>query len=149
VARGEITWALLRGGIYSTGFLLVMLAMGLVDSWWAVLAVPATLLIGFAFSALCMALTTYMRSWQDFEFVSLAIMPMFLFSATFFPVTAFDGVLRWVVEATPLYRGVVLCRELTTGAMSWDSLVSVAYLAAMGAFGLWLVGRRLDRLLLR
>jgi lipooligosaccharide transport system permease protein len=76
-------------------------------------------------------------------------MPMFLFSATFFPVTAFDGVLRWVVEATPLYRGVVLCRELTTGAMSWDSLVSVGYLAAMGAFGLWLVGRRLDRLLLR
>jgi lipooligosaccharide transport system permease protein len=148
VARGEITWALLRGGIYSTGFLLVMLAMGLVHSWWAVLAVPATLLIGFAFSALCMALTTYMRSWQDFEFVSLAIMPMFLFSATFFPVTAFDGVLRWVVEATPLYRGVVLCRELTTGAMSWDSLVSVGYLAVMGAFGLWLVGRRLDKLLL-
>ena len=148
VARGEITWALLRGGIYSTGFLVVMLAMGLVRSWWAVLAVPATLLIGFAFSALCMALTTYMRSWQDFEFVTLAIMPMFLFSATFFPVTAFGGVLRRVVEATPLYRGVVLCRELTTGAVSWDSLVSVGYLLAMGAFGLWLVGRRLDKLLL-
>ena len=118
VARGEITWALLRGGVYSAGFLLVMLAMGLVDSWWALLAVPATLVIGFGFSAICMALTTYMRSWQDFEFVQLAIMPMFLFSATFFPVTAFDGVLRWVVEATPLYRGVVLCRELTTGAVS-------------------------------
>ena len=71
VARGEITRALLRGGVYSTGFLLVMLAMGLVESWWAVLAVPATLLIGFAFSGACMALTTYMRSWQDFEFVSL------------------------------------------------------------------------------
>jgi lipooligosaccharide transport system permease protein len=148
VARGELSWSLLRGGIYSAAFLLVMVAMGLVHAWWALLAVPATLLIGFAFSALCMALTTYMRSWQDFEFVSLAIMPMFLFSATFFPVTAFGGVLRWVVEATPLYRGVVLCRELTTGAMSWDSLVSVGYLAAMGGFGLWLVGRRLDKLLL-
>ncbi len=149
VARGEITWALLRGGVYSAGFLLVMVAMGLVDSWWAVLAVPATLVIGFGFSAICMALTTYMRSWQDFEFVQLAIMPMFLFSATFFPITAFDGALRWVVEATPLYRGVVLCRELTTGAVSMDSVISVVYLLAMGLVGLYVVSRRLDKLLLR
>jgi lipooligosaccharide transport system permease protein len=148
VARGEITWALLRGGVYSTGFLLVMLVMGLVESWWAVLAVPATLLIGFAFSGACMALTTYMRSWQDFEFVSLGIMPLFLFSATFFPITAFDGALRWVVEASPLYRGVVLCRELTTGAVSVDSLVSVVYLLVMGLAGLLVVSRRLDKLLL-
>jgi lipooligosaccharide transport system permease protein len=149
VARGEITWALLRGGVYSTGFLVVMVAMGLVESWWAVLAVPATLLIGFGFSAVCMALTTFMRSWQDFEFVSLAIMPLFLFSATFFPVSAFgDGPLRWVVEASPLYRGVVLCRELTTGAVSLDSLVSVVYLLVMGIGGLYVVSRRLDKLLL-
>lgn len=148
VARGEIGWSLMRGGIYSTGFLVVMLAMGLVGSWWAVLAVPATLLIGFAFAAVGMALTTWMRSWQDFEYVQLAIMPMFLFSATFFPVTAFHGVLRWVIEATPLYRGVVLCRELTTGIVTVDSLVSVAYLAAMGVIGLAVVSRRLDKLLL-
>ncbi len=75
-------------------------------------------------------------------------MPMFLFSATFFPVTAFDGVLRWVVEATPLYRGVVLCRELTTGALSWASAVSVVYLVVMGLIGLAVVRRRLDKLLL-
>jgi lipooligosaccharide transport system permease protein len=148
VAAGEISWALLRGGIYSTGFLLVMLAMGLVDSWWALLALPATLLIGFAFAGAGMALTTFMRSWQDFEYVQLAIIPMFLFSATFFPVTAFDGLLRWVVEATPLYRGVVLCRELTTGAVSVDSAISVGYLLAMGGVGLLIAGRRLDKLLL-
>jgi lipooligosaccharide transport system permease protein len=76
-------------------------------------------------------------------------MPLFLFSATFFPVTAFDGVLRWVVEASPLYRGVVLCRELTTGAVSWDSAVSVVYLLVMGLAGLYVVSRRLDKLLLR
>jgi lipooligosaccharide transport system permease protein len=149
VARGEIAWALMRGGIYSTGFLAVMLVMGLVGSWWAVLVVPAALLIGFAFSGACMALTTYMRSWQDFEYVQLAIMPMFLFSATFFPLTAFHGVLRWVVEATPLYRGVVLCRELSTGLVTAESLVSVVYLAVMGAVGLVVVSRRLDKLLLR
>ncbi len=82
--------------------------MGLVDSWWALLALPATVLIGFAFAGVGMALTTFMRSWQDFEYIQLAIMPMFLFSATFFPIDAYDGVLRWIVEATPLYRGVVL-----------------------------------------
>ena len=75
-------------------------------------------------------------------------MPMFLFSATFFPITAFPRWLRWVVEVTPLYRGVVLCRELTTGALSWESAVSVVYLVAMGLVGLPIVRRRLDKLLL-
>ncbi len=68
-----------------------MVAMGLVDSWWAVLALPAALLIGFAFSAVCMALTTCMKSWQDFDKITLVQLPLFLFSATFFPITAFDG----------------------------------------------------------
>ena len=148
VAVGELTWSLTRGGLYSTAFLLVMLAMGMVSSWWALLAVPATLLIGLAFGGICMALTTYMRSWQDFEYINLAVLPMFLFSATFFPVTAFPGALRWVVEVTPLYRGVVLCRELTTGVVTAGSLVSVVYLVAMGLVGLHIVSRRLDRLLL-
>jgi lipooligosaccharide transport system permease protein len=148
VARGEISWALLRGGVYSLGFLLIMAAMGLVESWWGVLAVPATLLIGFAFAGVCMALTTWMRSWQDFEFIQLTILPMFLFSATFFPVTAYDGWLRGVVEVTPLYRSVVLCRELTTGVLTSASAISVAYLLAMGLAGLYVVHRRLDKLLL-
>ena len=144
IARGEIAWGQLRGGSYSAMFLVVMAAMGLVHSWWAVLALPAALLIGFAFSAVCMALTTYMKSWQDFDKITLVQLPLFLFSATFFPITAFDGWLRWVVEATPLYRGVVLCRELTTGAVTWASAVSVVYLVVMGLIGLLVVRRRLD-----
>ena len=148
IARGELTWSLLRGGIYSAAFLLVMVLMGLVSSWWAVLAVPAALLIGLAFGGICMALTTWMRTWQDFEWITLATIPMFLFSATFFPVEAYPPVVRWIVEATPLYRGVVLCRELTTGAMSWASVVSVVYLVVMGLVGLAIVRRRLERLLL-
>jgi lipooligosaccharide transport system permease protein len=148
IARGELTWSLLRGGIYSAAFLLVMIAMGLVHSWWAVLAVPACLLIGLAFGGACMALTTYMRSWQDFEYVTLASLPLFLFSATFFPLSAFPTAVQWVVEVTPLYRGVVLVRELTTGVVTWESAVSVVYLVAMGLAGLVVVGRRLDKLLL-
>lgn len=148
VARGEIVWGQLRGGSYSAAFLLVMVAMGLVSSWWAVLALPAALLIGFAFSAICMALTTFMKSWQDFDKITMIQLPMFLFSATFFPLSAFDGWLRVVVECTPLYRGVVLCRELTTGAVTIDSVVSAVYLVAMGLLGLAIVRRRLDALLL-
>jgi lipooligosaccharide transport system permease protein len=148
VARGEIAWAVLRGGIYSGVFLLVMVSMGLVGSWWALLVVPAALLIGFCFSGIGLALTTWMRSWQDFEFIQLAIMPMFLFSATFFPVTAYPEAIRWFVEITPLYRGVLLVRELSTGALSWGTLVSVVYLATLGLIGLRIASRRLGRLLL-
>ncbi|WP_139984040.1 ABC transporter permease [Nocardioides litoris] len=148
VAIGEVVWGQLRGGSYSAAFLVVMLALGYVRSWWALLALPAALLIGFAFSAAAMAWTTWFTSWQDFEKVSLVQVPLFLFSATFFPITAFDGWLRWVVEVTPLYRGVVLCRELTTGLVTVESAISVVYLLAMGAVGLYLVRRRLDALLL-
>jgi lipooligosaccharide transport system permease protein len=149
VATGEVAWALLRGGVYSAGFLVVMTAMGLVDSWLAVLALPATLVVGFAFAGVGMALTTFMRSWQDFEFVQLAILPMFLFSATFYPVSAYPAALQWVVELTPLYRAVVLCRELVTGTLSLGSLASVAYLLVMGGVGLYVASGRLGRLLLR
>lgn len=149
VARGEIAWGQLRGGTYSAAFLVVMGLMGMLHSWWAVLALPAALLIGFAFSAVCMALTTYMRSWQDFDLITLAQLPLLLFSATFFPITAFPEAVRWVVEVTPLYRGVLLCRELTTGAVTMASLWSMLYLLAMGLGGLLLVRRRLDVLLLK
>ncbi len=148
IAVGELAWCLLRSGLYSAGFLGVMVALGLTHSWLAVLALPASLLIGFAVASVGMALTTYMRSWQDFELITLATMPMFLFSATFFPITAYPEWLRWVVEATPLYRGVVLCRELTTGHVTSASLVSVVYLLVMGAIGLSVVSRRLEKLLL-
>lgn len=147
VARGEIAFGLIRGGIYSAAFVLVMLAMGLISSWWAVLALPAALLLAFAFSSVGMALTTYMRNWQDFEKVTLIQLPLFLFSATFFPASALGG-WSWLVEITPLYRGVVLCRELTTGALTSASAVSVVYLTVMGVLGLIVVRRRLSVLLL-
>ncbi len=148
VATGEIVWGQLRGGSYAVVFLIVMAAMGLVESWWAVLALPAVLLIGFAFSAVCMAATTWIRNFQDFDKITLVQLPLFLFSATFFPIDSYSEPMRWVIECTPLYRGVVLCRELTLGAVGISSLVSVVYLVAMGLLGLLVVRRRLDRLLL-
>jgi lipooligosaccharide transport system permease protein len=149
VATGEVTWALLRGACYSAMFIVVMLVMGLVESWWALLALPASVLIGYAFAGAGMAMTTFMRSWQDFEFVQLATMPMFLFSATFYPLETYPGAIRWLVEITPLYQGVALERALTTGAVSWTLLINALYLVAMGTAGMYVASRRLGKLLLK
>lgn len=148
IVRADLAWALMRGGIYSAAFLLVMLAMGMLSSPLAVLALPGAMLTGFAFGGVGFALTTFMRSWQDFEMVTLAMMPLLLFSATFFPLAAYPEAMRWVVELTPLYRAVVLARELCTGLVSWASLVSVVYLFVMGAAGLALAARRTHRILM-
>jgi lipooligosaccharide transport system permease protein len=149
VALGEITWALLRGTVYSFGFVVVMLAMGLVDSAWAVLALPAATLIGYAFGAVGMAATTYFRSWQDFEWVTIATLPMFLFSATFYPLATYPDFLQPIVAATPLYQGVALLRGLTTGAVSAELWWHVLYLVVLGVVGLAIASRRLGRLLLK
>lgn len=148
VAVGEIGWALMRGTFYSAAFLVVMLAMGLIASWWAVLALPAAVLIGFAFAAVGTAATTYMKSWQDFEYVTLVSLPMFLFSATFYPLSTYPEGLQWVVRLSPLYHAAALLRELTTGAVTGASLMHVSVLAALGLVGVLITGRRLEKLLL-
>jgi lipooligosaccharide transport system permease protein len=149
VAVGELGWALIRGGLYAIGFMAVMVVLGLVVSPWVVLAVPAALLIGFAFGAVGMAATSFMKTWQDFDLIQLVVLPLFLFSATFYPIETYPEALQVFVQLTPLYQGVDLIRSLTVGAISPILLVHVAYLLAMGIAGLLVVSRRLDRLLLK
>lgn len=148
VAVGEIAWSLIRGGLYATTFLIVAWLVGTVHSWWALLAVPAATLIGFAFSAVGMFGTTFMRSWVDFDYVTLVIQPMFLFSATFFPLSTYPGGVRSIVQVTPLYHGVALERALMLGEVGPRLLVHVAYLAIMGLVGMVLAARRIEKLLL-
>ena len=148
IAVGETAFALFRGLIYAVGFFTVILALGLVYSWWALLALPATVFIGFAFAGAGIAAVTYMRSWQDFDILNLAVLPMFLFSATFFPLSTYPGWLQAVVQVTPLYHAVSLLRGLTTGAVGGAQLVDVAYLAVLGLGGAWLASRRIAKLLL-
>ncbi len=147
IALGEVTWALLRGATYSTGFLVTMAAFGDIASWWAVLALPVAVLIGFAFAGAGLGATTFMRSFIDFDYVNMAMIPLFLFSATFFPLSRYPGGLQVVIRCTPLYQGVVLERSLVVGDVHWTLLVHAAYLAAMGAAGLWVATRRLGLLL--
>jgi lipooligosaccharide transport system permease protein len=149
VALGEIGWAVIRSTLYALGFVAVILVLGLVRSPWAVFAVPAATLLAFAFAAVGMAATTFMRSWQDFDLINLAVLPMFLFSGTFYPLTAYPEALRVFIELTPLWQGVDMIRALITGAVDPSILWHVAYLGVMGLIGLAIVGRRLDRMLLK
>jgi lipooligosaccharide transport system permease protein len=145
VALGEILVALMRGVVYAAGFLVVMLVMGLVHSWWALLALPAATLIAFAFAAVGIALTTLMRHSEDARLVQLALLPVFLFSTTFYPLSEYGPVLQVLVQVTPLYQGIELLRALTTGTVDASLLGHVAYLAAMSAIALSVATRRLDR----
>jgi lipooligosaccharide transport system permease protein len=149
VAVGETMWAVVRALLYSAAFFIVIALLGLVDSWWAILALPACFLIGFGFAGAGIAAVTWMRSWQDFDLVQLVVLPLFLFSGTFFPLTAYPPALAVIVEITPLYRSIDLIRAFTTGIVSPTIVIDVVYLVAMGLIGLTIVSRRLDKLLLK
>jgi lipooligosaccharide transport system permease protein len=147
IALGELAWAMIRGSIYAAAFLVIMVVMGLTSAGLAVAAFPAAMLVGFAFGGVGMALSTFMRTWQDFDLMASAQFALFLFSGTFVPAQSYPPVLRWVVEITPLYRSVDLVRGVTTGSWSWVQLVDVAYLLALIALGLVVAGRRMGTLL--
>jgi lipooligosaccharide transport system permease protein len=149
IAVGEIAWALLRGGLYAAGFLSVMLGLGLVTSAWAVLIVPAALFIAFGFAAIGMACTTFMRTWQDFDLVQLVLLPMFLFSTTFFPLSVYPRGIQVVVQCFPLYHGIEIMRAFSTGVLEVSLLGHLAYFLVMAVVGVVIASRRLGVLLLR
>ncbi len=147
VALGEIAWAVIRGALYSTAFMLAMWALGMVQSPWIVLSVPICVLIGFAFAAIGMSLTTFMRGWEDFEYVPAVTLPLFLFSATFYPVSQY-GEWAWAVQLSPLYHGVELIRAANLGEWSNSLVGHAAVLVALAAAGSTIAARRIERLLL-
>jgi lipooligosaccharide transport system permease protein len=149
ISLGELAWALMRGALYTIGFLGVMVVFGLVRSPLILLTLPGALLIGFAFAAAGMAATSFMRTWQDFDLIQLVILPMFLFSGTFFPLDSVPDGVRLLIQLTPLYHGVDLLRTLSVGVVGPDTLIHVLYLGGMGILGLAVVSRRLDKLLLK
>lgn len=147
IIRGELLWVLGNVSIQSTVYLILLAAMGLTSSWWALGLVPAAALVALAFGASGMVAASFLRSWLDFDFVTVVTVPLYLFSASFFPLSRYPGPLAWVVRVTPLYQGVDLCRDLALGTVGASSLLSVAYLAVMGRTALFIADRRLrDRM---
>jgi len=145
VSLGAVAWAVLRGGIYSAVFLVVMAVLGLVHSPLGILMLPAAILTGFAFASLGTAAATFVRSWDDFDLMNLVLLPLFLFSATFFPITIYPKALQIVVEVSPLYRSIDLMRALGLGQPSWSMVPDVAYLLALSGLGLWITSRRMKK----
>lgn len=148
VALGEIAFALLRGGAYAAAFLVIMQVFGLVLSPWALLTVPAVLLIAFGFASVGMAITSYMTTIQQMDVINTVLLPMFLFSATFYPITVYPEPVQWVVKAFPLWHAVELIRGLTTGALSGAMLGHLAYFVVMIAVGITFTANRLRALFL-
>ena len=134
--------------LYAGGFLTVMAAMGLTTSWAALLALPAAVLVAFGFASLGMAVTSYMKTFQQMDWIQFVMLPMFLFSATFYPVTIYPEPVQWLVKALPLWHGVELIRGLTTGALTPALWGHVAYYAVMIALGVTFTTRRLRSMFL-
>jgi len=148
VALGEIGWALFRGAVYASGFLVVMQCFGLNHAWTALLAIPAAVVVAFGFAAVGMGITSYLKSFQQMDWIAFVLLPMFMLSGTFFPVEQYVEPVQWIIKALPLWHGTELIRGLTLGALDWGMLVHVGYFAVMIALGLAFTTRRLRRLFL-
>jgi lipooligosaccharide transport system permease protein len=143
VQRGHLAWVAARIGIVVTIYLAVMAAFNTIHSLFAIVALPAAIMTGLAFGA-PMAAFAATRD-KDTPFITIyrfVVVPLFLFSGTFFPISQLPKVLQWIAYATPLYHGVALCRDLTLGTITgWPDVGHAAYLALWIIVGL-VVGAR-------
>ncbi|QSB04383.1 ABC transporter permease [Natronoglycomyces albus] len=145
IALGEAMWAMVRGSIYIVMFVLTMAAFGLITSWWAILAIPACLVVAWAFIGVGFVLATLFRGWPDFDWMAALVFSMFLFSGTFVPVEDYPAILQGVVYALPLYHGIEVVRGISLGMLSPWLLVNVLYLLVIGFVGLYVAQRRITR----
>jgi lipooligosaccharide transport system permease protein len=146
IAVGETTAAGLRGLFAGSCFLGVIAVLGMTHSLWAVLALPAVALSAFAFAAAGLATATLMREMHHNQYVQLVMLPMFLFSATFYPLSIYPTAIHDVVAALPLYQSTNLIRGLTLGHVGRAQLFATVYLCVFGLLSLWFGARRLARL---
>ena len=149
VALGEIGWALIRGLAYAIGFMAVVTPMGLIPSGYGILAIPASVLIAFGFASVGMGVTSYLKSHQQMQWIQLVMLPMFLFSGTFFPLTIYPEPVQWLIQSLPLWQAIELIRGLTLGIINLTMLGHVLYFVAMIIGGLYFTTRRLTALFLR
>ena len=152
IAIGELLWALMRSTLYAVAMFVLMLALGLILSPLGILMIPAALLVAAAFAAAGLAGTSFLRTVNDFDIpLGLIVMPMFLFSGTFFPIHngVFPEWLVTIITFTPLYHGIALIRGLSTGIVGAELLVSFAYLVGFFALSLWIAMRRMERKLIK
>jgi lipooligosaccharide transport system permease protein len=143
VLLGHLLWIAVRVLMVSAIFLAVMAAFGTTKSWTALLTLPAGLLTGLAFSAPVVAYAATQERDSGFNAIyRFGVVPLFLFSGTFFPVSQLPAAVQPIAYATPLWHGVDLCRSLALGtAEPLLTVGHVAYLVALTALGVFLAAR--------
>ncbi|TKV28417.1 ABC transporter [Arthrobacter sp. NamB2] len=149
VALGEIFLALLRGAMYATGFTAVMGIMGLITTPVALLMIPASVVIAFGFASFGMGITSFMKTFQQMEWINFVMLPMFLFSATFYPLSVYPQGIQWFIQALPLWHGVELLRQISVASFTPATVVHLSYFLVMIAVGMLLTTLRLRKLFLR
>ena len=150
IAIGEMLWALMRASLYAVSMLVLMAALGLILSPWALLTLPVTLFVAATFSATGLAGTAFLRTVQDFDIpMGLIVMPMFLFSGTFFPISAYPMPIQVFMQATPLFHSISLIRGLTTGLMGLEQVWDFAYLVGFFSLAMKIAMRRMERKLIK
>jgi lipooligosaccharide transport system permease protein len=143
VLIGHLAWIALRLTAVSGIYLAIMALFGTVHSPFALLAVPAGVLTGMSFAAPIAGFAATQTNDAGFSALyRFGLIPLFLFSGTFFPVSQLPGWLQVVAEATPLYHGVALCRALTLGHLdAGPDLAHGAYLVILLILGYALARR--------
>jgi len=147
VALGEVWWALARAALYSASFIICMVLLGDAASAWVILCWPGAILTSLAFSCVGLAACTYLRNWQDFDLVALVQLPLFLFSATFFPLSIYPRWIAAIVYFSPLYQSAALLRALSLGQFHWNLVVPIIYLSMISLVCLRIAARRFQAIL--
>jgi lipooligosaccharide transport system permease protein len=148
LANAMLAFTLFRVASTCAVYFLVMAPFGVFGSWWGpTIAFLATVLTGMAFAAWTFAFSAHVRSEASFGLIfRLGLIPLFLFSGSFFPITNLGPVLEWVAKLTPLWHGVNLTRMFSLDHVDWSTAsVNVLVLVAVLAPGWWLALRTLER----
>jgi lipooligosaccharide transport system permease protein len=137
LVRGHLTWVTARIAFTSTVFAVVMAAFGAAPLGRSLLAVLPAVITGMAFAAPITAYTAKLKDPQGLAAMfRFGIIPMFLFSGTFFPITQLPTIIQPIAYVTPLWHGVQLCRAVALGIPTvTNPYVSVAYLLAWFVVG--------------
>lgn len=131
IVGGEFLWEMTRSLLYGFGFFVVLLALGLVKSWWSLLLPVPLMLVGLLFAAPALWVASAARAHEQlFYYYTLVITPMYLFSGVFFPITHLPHWAGIIIVLMPLYHAVTMARDMVLGHVGMRDVVN----------GAWLVG---------
>jgi lipooligosaccharide transport system permease protein len=113
------------------------------------LAVPAALLIAFGFASFGMAITSYFKTYQQMGLINIALLPMFLFSGSLYPISVYPNWLEFIIQLLPTWHGIELVRDIWFSTYDLSTVIHFSYFSLMIVIGLYFTTRRLRNLFMR